>query len=53
MKITESFVEEILKADFSENYQLIYDESLLLQYLGEVFTSPPYYHFSYIIQKNF
>ncbi len=35
MKITESFVEEILKADFSENYQLIYDESLLLQYLDK------------------
>ena len=35
LKITESFVEEILKADFSENYQLIYDESLLLQYLDK------------------
>ena len=33
MQITESFVEDILKMKFKEDYQRIYDSSLLLQYL--------------------
>ena len=35
MKITEEFVKEILKAEHPENYQQIYDSSLLLQYLDK------------------
>lgn len=35
MKITEKFVEEILREDFPSDYQKIYDNSLLLQYLDK------------------
>ena len=35
MRITEKFVEEILKKDFSADFQQIYDESALLQYLDK------------------
>ena len=35
MKITEDFIREILKKDFSEDYQKIYDQSMLLQYLDK------------------
>lgn len=35
MKITEKFVEEILKEEYPANYQEIYDSSLLLQYLDK------------------
>lgn len=35
MKITENFIKEILKNDFPDNFQQIYDESLLLQYLDK------------------
>ncbi len=33
MKITEKFVKEMLKKDYPDNYQQIYDSNLLLQYL--------------------
>lgn len=35
MKITETFIKDILKNDFPSNYQNIYDNSLLLQYLDK------------------
>lgn len=35
MKIIEKFILEILKNEFSDDYQNIYDESLLLQYLDK------------------
>lgn len=35
MKITETFVKDILKKEFPENFQTIYDSSLLLQYLDK------------------
>ena len=35
MKIIESFVEEILKEDFSTDFQYVYDKSMLLQYLDK------------------
>ena len=35
MKITEEFVKEILKTEHPQNYQQIYDSSLLLQYLDK------------------
>lgn len=35
MQITESFVKEILQADFGVEYQSVYDESPLLQYLDK------------------
>lgn len=35
MQITESFVKEILKEDFGDEYQLVYDNSPLLQYLDK------------------
>lgn len=35
MKITETFIEEILRNDFPLNYQMVYDGSLLLQYLDK------------------
>lgn len=35
MKITESFVKEILQFDFQDNYQEVYDNSLMLQYLDK------------------
>lgn len=35
MKITESFVRDILREEFPQNYQYIYDNSLLLQYLDK------------------
>ena len=35
MKITEEFVKEILQAEYPDNYQQIYDSSLLLQYLDK------------------
>ena len=35
MKITEEFVREILRAEHPQNYQKIYDSSLLLQYLDK------------------
>ena len=34
-KITEQFIEDILKADYPSNYQEIYNGSLLLQYLDK------------------
>ena len=35
MNITESFIKDILAKDFPQNYQDIYDDSLLLQYLDK------------------
>ena len=35
MVITESFVEEILKNEYPDNYQKIYDKSPMLQYLDK------------------
>ncbi|MDO5581729.1 MAG: hypothetical protein Q4G69_11420 [Planctomycetia bacterium] len=35
MMIVETFIENILKTDFSENYQSVYDNSPLLQYLDK------------------
>lgn len=35
MKITESFVEDILKEQYPEEYQIIYDNNKLLQYLDK------------------
>lgn len=35
MKITESFTKDILKSDYADLYQSIYDQSLLLQYLDK------------------
>lgn len=35
MKITEDFIKEILKEDFPVNFQQIYNESMLLQYLDK------------------
>lgn len=35
MKITESFIEKILKEDHPDHFQQIYDSSLLLQYLDK------------------
>lgn len=35
MKISENFIEEILKNSYPVNYQIIYDKSLLLQYLDK------------------
>ena len=35
LEIIESFVEDILKTDFPQNYQAIYDSSPLLQYLDK------------------
>lgn len=35
MRITEEFVKEILRAEHTDNYQQIYDSSLLLQYLDK------------------
>lgn len=35
MKITEMFVEDILKEELADNFQIVYDSSLLLQYLDK------------------
>lgn len=35
MKITEEFVKDILRAEHPDNFQQIYDSSLLLQYLDK------------------
>lgn len=35
MKITEDFIKEILKEKYPQNYQKIYDDSYLLQYLDK------------------
>ncbi len=35
MKITEDFIKDILKADYKQDFQYIYDNSLLLQYLDK------------------
>ena len=35
MRIAEEFIKDILISDYSESYQQIYDESLLLQYLDK------------------
>ena len=35
LKISENFIEEILKNSYPVNYQIIYDKSLLLQYLDK------------------
>ena len=35
MKITEDFIKEILKHDYSDDFQRIYDNNLLLQYLDK------------------
>ena len=35
MKITEDFIKEILAEDYPSEYQSIYDQSLLLQYLDK------------------
>ena len=35
MRITEPFILQILKEDFPDDYQEIYDGSLLLQYLDK------------------
>lgn len=35
MKITEKFVEDILKSDYPENYMSIYESSYLIQYLDK------------------
>lgn len=35
MKITEDFIKEILAEDFPADYQKVYDESMLLQYLDK------------------
>ena len=35
MKITEVFIEEILKKEYPNNYQRIYDDSPMLQYLDK------------------
>lgn len=35
MKITEEFIKSILKEEYPENFQSIYDSSLLLQYLDK------------------
>ena len=35
MRITESFIEEILRTDFPNDYRSIYDNSMLLQYLDK------------------
>ena len=35
MKITETFVADILKAEYPMDYQKIYDKSPMLQYFGK------------------
>ncbi len=35
MKITEDFIKEILKEDYSDDFQRIYDNNFLLQYLDK------------------
>ena len=35
MQITENFVRNILQEDFPKEYRIIYDNSLLLQYLDK------------------
>ena len=35
MKIKETFIEEILKKEYPSNYQKIYDDSPMLQYLDK------------------
>ena len=35
MKIKETFIEEILKKEYPNNYQRIYDDSPMLQYLDK------------------
>ena len=35
MRITEDFVKEILVGEYPDEYQRIYDDSLLLQYLDK------------------
>lgn len=35
MKITEQFVKDILTEDYPKDYQKVYDDSLLLQYLDK------------------
>lgn len=35
MKITEEFVSDILKAEYPQDYQQVYDKSPLLQYLDK------------------
>lgn len=35
MKITETFVADILKAEYPTDYQEVYDKSPLLQYLDK------------------
>lgn len=35
MKITEKFVEDILKSDYPENYMSIYESNYLIQYLDK------------------
>ena len=35
MKITETFVADILKREYSQDFQKVYDNSPLLQYFGQ------------------
>ena len=35
MKITEAFVSDILRAEYPQDYQQVYDKSPLLQYLDK------------------
>lgn len=35
MRITEDFIKEILKTDYPDDFQRIYDSNLLLQYLDK------------------
>ena len=35
MRISEDFVKNILKDEYKENYQVIYDNSCLIQYLDK------------------
>ena len=35
MKISESFIKDIIESKFPDNYQLVYDNSNLIQYLAE------------------
>ena len=35
MKISESFIKDIIESEFLDNYQLVYDNSNLIQYLDK------------------
>ena len=35
MKISESFIKDIIESEFPDNYQLVYDNSNLIQYLDK------------------